>query len=320
MEHAAIDGEQPVDSAVSNRDGVRLGLASYRLGETVGTGGVGVVRRAIDLRTGERCAIKIARQAGAEYGDTIAREVSWLKHLEHPGIVRLRDHCVDGPTPWYAMELLDGATLREAMEGIWCRIGPAQSELLTRNGHGTHRRIGARFLAEAVHVVEELCRTLSYLHGRGLVHADVKPENVFLCNDGRVVLLDFGAAQPNHLPGLVAQGDWVTFGTWTYMAPECRSGAPFDHRADVYAVGCILHEFAIGRTPLEYAFRRKRPEASAAPPMDHVPGALSDLIGRLTAFEARLRPDDLREILPELDRVCMDSELLKGATDAVESR
>jgi serine/threonine-protein kinase len=274
-------------------------LGPYRVGKRIGAGGVGVVHRAIDTRTDGLAAIKIARHEGAEQRETIAREVQLLKRFRHPGIVQLYDHAIDADVPWYAMELLVGAPLRAVMKGPWLPTLPSRPK--PSRGLIPCRAVQGPLLGQALRVVRDLCGALGYLHRSGFVHADVKPENVFLCRDGRTVLLDFGAAQPIDESGFAECSEWASFGTFQYMAPECCVGARYDHRADAYALGCVLHELVTGCTPAERALLLPAPAGDCAAALDAAPESLRAFIARLVARDAELRPRDLAGCEAELD-------------------
>jgi serine/threonine protein kinase len=268
-------------------------LGPYRLGARIGSGCIGVVYVAKDSRDGTSYAVKVARREGAEFKETMDREVNLLSRFRHPGIVRLHDHGQTESVPWYAMELLSGASLRAVMESNWTDAVAPGSTRRRRGWSDVQPVIRPECLARALRVVQDLCAPLGYLHGQGFVHADVKPENVFLCDDGRVVLLDLGAAQP--LEEIEIEGG-ASYGTWPYMAPECRVGARGDHRIDVYALGCILHEFVVGCTPAEQGLGRR----SAEVPRCALPPELSGLIRRFTALDPCGRPSDLYTCAAEL--------------------
>ncbi len=236
---------------------------------------------------------RIERDQSSTFRETIAREVMLLGRLRHGGVVRLYEHSVADDSPWYAMELLEGASLRHFMETRWVDAEPVESSVHARRRNADETRSAVRVdaLAAALHVIERLCLPLGYLHAQGFVHADVKPENVFVCDDGRVVLLDFGAAKPLDQGLADGEGDFSTFGTWTYMAPECRVGSDFDHRVDAYAVGCILYEFVMGYTPTEHALVRRAPELELQRALGDLPAGLRRLIRALTASDPSDRPE-----------------------------
>lgn len=187
----------------------------------------------------------------------------------------MKDGCFDDAVPWFAMDLLQGMLLRDVVER------GQQETSLRRIVHG-------------LAIARQLGAALSRIHECGVVHCDVKPENVFVVDGDRVVVLDFGAARWLDDASVVSCDESMTLGTWSYMAPECRLGASFDQRADVYAFGCVLHELAFGRP---YCIRLHQLGG-----VDRFgwESELFDLIGELTAFDATDRPSSLSEPVSRL--------------------
>ncbi|HKA88064.1 MAG TPA: protein kinase [Haliangiales bacterium] len=257
----------------------------FAIGEMVGSGGMGVVHRAVDRLTGETVAVKILR----EHDDvTLARfflEARILAELRHPGIVRYIAHgtTIAGDT-WLAMEWLVGESLADKL-----RAGPLPvKDVLS---------LGAR-AAEALGVA----------HAAGVVHRDVKPSNIFLVHGGvdRVKILDFGVARRGPFAGpFTPAGSRV--GTPRYMAPEQVRGEDIDGRVDVFALGCVLYLCLTGRN----AFLGKDEMAVLAkillddPPAAHrvrleTPPALGKLISRMLAKDASTRPGDGAQVAAAL--------------------
>lgn len=216
--------------------GVRLG--PYEILSPLGAGGMGEVWRARDTRLGRDVAVKVLPDHLASDRKALARfesEARALAALSHPGILALFDVGREGPVAYAVTELLEGETLRSAL-----RRGPLPWR-------------------EAVEIATGVADALEAAHSRGLVHRDVKPENLFLCAGGNPKVLDFGLARRE-----TASPDSVTesapdcpttsgalVGTVGYMAPEQLRGLPVDHRADIFAFGCVLHEMVAGRRAFE---------------------------------------------------------------------
>jgi len=269
-------------------------LGSFSLLERIGAGGVGVVHRAIDLRTNSVVAIKTLRYRERQHKKTIHREIDLLAHCSHPGIVRLHDHSSTDDLPWYAMELLRGSSLRQILQAQWPESSRFGSSGNAADGPASSGLTGSR-LQRTLRILYRLCLPLAHLHRRGVVHCDVKPENVFVCPGDHVVLLDFGAARRSGDASSSDDTEWTTFGTWMYMAPECRVGAPMDHRADIYAVGCILQELVTGRVPMPIEPWRRAAGAANGAGAAAVPRSLRELVERLTAVDPDSRPRTLAE-------------------------
>ena len=208
----------------------------YDLMRLLGSGGMGEVYQAKDLRLGREVAIKVLPQHLAADADALARfewEAKILAALSHPNLRALYDLGHGEGNHFAVMELLEGETLRRRLEG------------------GSFQPI------EAIRVAGLLAEGLAAAHAKGVVHRDLKPENIFFTTDGQVKVLDFGLARlapgqgPGHLrsdqlfdtqPGLV-------LGTVGYMAPEQVRGLDLDARADLFAFGCVLFEMLTGSRP-----------------------------------------------------------------------
>lgn len=203
----------------------------FRVEEQIGAGGMGAVYRAHDALRGEDIALKVMLPgllASEQAKQRFMNEAKIALRLRHPGIVSVYDVQADGAYLFLTMELLQGRTLREAMEERK-RAGTPCSE------------------AEALEVIRPLCEALSYAH-QYTVHRDVKPENVWLGSDGSIKLMDFGIARV--LSGSQMTQTAAVMGTAYYMAPEQLTGAhDVDHRADQYALGVMLYEMLTGRIP-----------------------------------------------------------------------
>jgi eukaryotic-like serine/threonine-protein kinase len=205
-------------------DGLRA--AGYRVLRHLGSGGMGEVYEVEAAGTGERLALKVLAARLAHRPELAARmgdETRALALVRHPNVVSLHAAGTLGDgRPFLAMELLRGRTLAVAA--------------------GMAARAAALRPCDAVRSVRALLRALEAVHRAGLVHCDVKPSNVLLCDDGRVKLIDFGAAEWRSRRGgapAVASTRSV-LGTPRYMAPERRAGAPPSVRCDLYGVGLVL--------------------------------------------------------------------------------
>jgi tetratricopeptide (TPR) repeat protein len=217
---------------------------------------MGVVYRAEHLGTGQRVALKTVRAPRAELLQNIRREIRALARLRHPGIVRILAEGADAGLPWYAMELLEGRTLRQECRSAALAAGAGAESLAP--------------LSVVLRLARRLCAPLAYLHGEGLVHCDLKPDNILIVGGSREagvgssrlpslsawpVLVDFGLlSQFGGAGGREAlQIETLPAGTARYMAPEQIRGELLDARADLYALGCILYELLAGRPPFEGA-------------------------------------------------------------------
>ena len=216
----------------------------FVLEECIGFGGMGTVYKALDLRKLEASdrnpyiAIKVLNvQFRGHPKSLIAlqREAKKAQALAHPNIVRVYDFDRDGAMVYLTMEYLTGGPL---------------SRMLRAPGFG-----GIPY-AEAMRIVEGVTKALSYAHGRGFVHCDLKPANIFLTDNGEVKVIDFGIARVFHKPEEVVEAtvfDPGSLGAMTpaYASPEMLEHREPDPRDDVYALGCIAYELLTGRHPFD---------------------------------------------------------------------
>jgi serine/threonine protein kinase len=206
----------------------------YEILERIGQGGMGTVYRARDLELAREVALKVLRlpEVSADVADRMRREARTLACLEHPGIVPVHDvgTLADGRA-FYAMKLVRGAPL----------------DALDR-----------RSLVERLEIIERICEAVAFAHARGVIHRDLKPQNVMVGPFGEVLVMDWGVAKLSAgEAGALGVGDsragdrggpstghGVVVGTPGYMAPEQAAGMPslIDARADVYAIGAILRD------------------------------------------------------------------------------
>jgi serine/threonine-protein kinase len=215
--------------------GMTLGDA-YRILRMVGEGGMGRVYEARHTRLGnKRFAVKMLHAEYARQPDVVARfqrEAEAASGIAHPNVVDVYDvhHTEDGQ-PYMVGEFLEGEELGEFLE-----------------------RTGKISPALAVRIIRQLCRALGAAHARGVVHRDMKPENVFLVGDPKtptVKVIDFGISKVGDAGGTALTRTGMIMGTPSYMAPEQARGDKVDQRADIYAVGGILYRALTGRKPFE---------------------------------------------------------------------
>lgn len=209
----------------------------FVLDRELGRGGMGIVYRAVDRRRLEAMhqspyvALKLLSGSFKEHPDalrTLESEARKAQELAHPNIVTVFDFDRDGGEVFIVMELLQGAPL----DGVIERLGR----------EGLNPQVGRR-------IVQGLSDGLAYAHERGIVHADIKPANVFIMTDGQVKILDFGIASAVRA-GAFDAGSLGAF-TAAYASPEMEDGAPRDPRDDVYALGCVAYMAFSGEHPFD---------------------------------------------------------------------
>ena len=311
----------------------------FRLERQVGRGGLGAVYRAVDSRTGATVALKMM-PPGTDPSATrrLEREFDALRHLHHPNIVRVLDLGDADGIPWLSMEFVDGLVLREwltvvtepqplepepesdAPEGVDLDVlfeEPDSGALLAA---ARARRLLVQTGIEAMLTEEEqveqnqperlvalcealaqVCDGLSFIHGRGLLHRDVKPSNVLVTEARKAILVDFGLAKRTSDDQITDHGRVV--GTYRYMSPEQARGEALDRRSDLYSLGATLYELLAGRPPFMQANQLDLLEAiiSREPPdlLRINPGApppLVRLAERLLAKAPAERPQNAAEV------------------------
>jgi serine/threonine protein kinase len=240
-------------------------LNRFLIERRIGSGGLGVVYEAWDGRLERPVAVKAIESSSAQRGRRVLREAQAAARLNHPGIVTLYEMGEEEGSAILVTELVEGRTLSE----------------LIRAGELSDREVGE--------IGADLCEALDHAHSRGVVHRDVKPENVQV-TDGEpcAKLMDFGVAQLADGAALTAPGDIV--GTLAYMAPEQAEGRTAGPEADVYSLALTLYECWSGENP----FRRSTPAATARA-----------IGGRIRPLR-RLRPDLPRELTETVD-ACLGS-------------
>jgi len=263
----------------------------YRLDRVIARGGMATVYEATDLRLDRTVAVKVMRPALAEdpdFVDRFAREARAAARLSSPEVVAVHDQGTDAATgtAYLVMEYVAGCTLRDVI-----------------------RDRGPLVPARALDLLDPVLRALAAAHGAGLVHRDVKPENVLLADDGRVKVADFGLARAIESSNLTATTG-LLIGTVAYLAPEQVEHGRADTRTDVYAAGILLFELLTGvppynsDSPMSVAYRHVHEDVP--PPSRLVDGIavdLDELVLRATRRDPAARPVDAGAFLAELRAV-----------------
>lgn len=242
-------------------------LDRYEIAELIGTGGMAAVYRARQIRLRRDVAIKVmspALAANAIFRERFEREAQASANLHHPNILTVYDYGEQDGQLYLVVDYVPGGTLRRWLKGAV----PWQ---------------------EAAKIVVQVAEALDYAHNQGVIHRDVKPNNILMTRDGRPLLADFGLVKPIQSERrLTASG--VMLGTPDYMAPEQAQGLALDGRADIYALGVMLFEMLTGQhpytgeTPMSVVVKHltePMPRPSAINPA--VPTALDDIVARATA-------------------------------------
>lgn len=257
-----------IASARPLRPGTIVG--GYEVIAPLVAGGMGQLYEVTDIALGRDAVLKVLHDRHATRADLAARlreEARILAHLDAagvPAIYAVGD--LDEHRPYFVMERLRGRDL--------------QAEIA---------RLGVMSVPTSVRLVLDLLATLEAVHQRSVVHRDVKLDNLFLCESGRVSLLDFGVARRTDEPLDLTQTG-MTMGTLRNMAPEQHLGADVDERTDLYAAGLVLFELTTGRGPFDHLgasqSARRAAHCAAAPPTpssvapQHIPKAIEAVILR----------------------------------------
>jgi len=212
----------------STRAGELPRIPGYEVLECVGTGGTADVFRAREKKTRRPLALKVLKAEVTAHEPTrksFIAEARLLEKLEHPGLVRGHGIARSGNTFFSRMQFVEGQTILERLDGDQ----PFPED-------------------QALRVVLETAEVLRYLEEKGVVHRDVKPGNIMLDAEGKVVLIDLGFAAPE----ATSSPEDSTVGTVQYLSPEqCRGGAAADSRSDIYSLGISLFHMVCGRLPFE---------------------------------------------------------------------
>jgi serine/threonine protein kinase/Tfp pilus assembly protein PilF len=291
-------------------------VSHYHVLKLLGRGGMGTVYQAEDTRLGRQVALKflpadLARDREAL--ERFQREARAASALNHPHICTIHDiDAVDGE-PFIAMELLEGQTLKERLQG---RPMPT---------------------SEIVELALQLADALEAAHAKGIIHRDVKPANVFVATRGTAKLVDFGLAKVAADARAAAEAptvprDWMTgagvmLGTVGYMSPEQVRGEKLDARTDLFSLGVVLYEMATGRAPFQGATSGAVLGAilhqAPTPPVrlnPEVPTQLERIVNKLLEKDRALRYQSAADLVADLQRLKREHESGRGAAPGVAER
>jgi eukaryotic-like serine/threonine-protein kinase len=270
-------------------------LARYEVQDRVGIGGMATVFRAIRRDDNKTVALKIPQEkfvADAKFVRRFHREAEVLMRLNHPNIIKVFEHANEGTTHYIAMELIEGESLEQLIEG---------------------RRLTIQHSVEALKLTADALR---YIHKQGIIHRDIKPGNIMIvrgavtmhpeprvASDG-VKLMDFGIAAGKVLTRLTMTGARV--GTPVYMSPEQARGLKIDHRSDIYSLGLVFYEMVTGTTAFKGVYDavvQQQIFQTPPPPRQinlEVGQILNDLIMRMIEKDPDKRPT-LTEVIEAID-------------------
>ncbi|WNZ55738.1 protein kinase [Microbulbifer sp. MKSA007] len=261
----------------------------YRVERTLGAGGMGVVYLAEDIKLRRKVAIKRLRSdlSGNSAEARFRSEAELLARLNHPNIVRLYDVLEENNGIALVMELVEGVTLKE-----WLRENSPT-------------------LAIRLDLLMQLCQGLSKAHSLGIIHRDLKLENILVTNDGVAKITDFGIAKALDCDQQLTREDHIA-GSIQAMSPEQVQGAPLDARSDLFSLGSIAYELLCNNKPFErgdlnaLAFAQQICSAPHIPPQTHwpeIPKPLIALLDRLLSKRPEQRPDSAQQVFEALSLV-----------------
>ena len=287
-------------------------LGPYEIISPLGKGGMGEVYRARDTRLRREVALKLLPDAAARDADSLHRfdrETRAVATLNHPSILAIHDTGSFRAVPYAVTELLEGESLADRL-----RTGPLHPQ-------------------KAVEVASQIADGLAAAHEKGIIHRDIKPDNIFLTNEGRAKILDFGIArieQPARTAGLsdtVSRGSTSSqflVGTAGYMSPEQVRGKAIDGRTDIFSLGATFFEMLTGRrafmrdSPVETLGAVLRDDPRKHPEAEKIPDSIKGFVFRCLEKDPADRYQSARDLL--LDLRAYQAERLSRAAERVTFR
>ena len=258
----------------------------YEILALLGQGGMGAVYKARDTELDRLVALKIIRPELTTNPEILKRfkqELILARQVTHRNVIRIFDLGQADGFKFITMEYLEGQDLRAVL-----------------------REQGKLAPAEAAKIILQICRALEVAHGEGVIHRDLKPQNIMLDANGRAYVMDFGIARSAYLPGMTQTGALV--GTPEYMSPEQAKGEKLDERSDLFSLGTILYELIVGQspyysdTPLATLWKRIQEKAKPLTEIDpSVPKPLSDIVAKALEIEPENRFASASEFAQHLE-------------------
>jgi serine/threonine protein kinase/Tfp pilus assembly protein PilF len=258
----------------------------YEVLSLLGEGGMGAVYKARDIELGRMVALKVIRRelsGNRAILDRFKQELILATQVTHKNVVRIYDLGEADGLKFITMEYVEGEDLRTVIQ--------QRTKLPPR---------------EAVAFIEQVCRALEAAHGVGVIHRDLKPQNIMLDKSGRILVMDFGLARTLEGDGMTQTGAMV--GTMEYMSPEQALAQSLDQRSDIFSVGLIFYELLTGATPFHadsaLASLIKRTQERVVPvcELDHsIPIPLSQIVSRCLERDVALRYQTAAELLADLE-------------------
>ena len=258
----------------------------YEILQLLGEGGMGAVYKARDREVDRLVALKVIRPELANHPEVLRRfkqELILARQVTHKNVIRIFDLGEADGIKFISMDYIEGQDLRSLL-----------------------RQKGKLAPADATAIMTQVCQALEAAHLEGVVHRDLKPQNIMLDNQGRATVMDFGIARSMQLTGMTQTG--ALLGTPDYMSPEQAKGQEVDARSDLFTLGIILYELLTGKTPYQadtvLGTLLKRTQERARPPLEldpTLPRYLNDVVVRCLEIDPRVRYQKASEILADLE-------------------
>jgi serine/threonine protein kinase len=270
-----------------NRAFLNSTIGEYRLVDLLGAGGMGEVYRAVHIKLGRVVAIKALTETSGKNQmlERFHNEAQLHARLHHPNIAMLFDFIESAGTPFIVMEYVDGKSLDD-----------------------TIRTTGALPLCEALAIFHSVVEAIGYVHTNGILHRDIKSNNIKINSKGEVKLLDFGIAKGDTSPQLTAAG--AVIGTLQYLSPEQVLGGQADERSDIWALGVLLYEMVSGKVPFDATTLGRLCESITkseyVAPSNINPGlpkTVEAIIVRCLKKNPTARYQSARELLQDLEKI-----------------
>ena len=260
----------------------------YKVYDEIGSGGLATVYLARNIQTNQIVAVKVLHAHVATDPDTrvrFEREADLLGGLDDPHFVRLFDHGQEGTQPFLVMEFVEGSTLKALIKDK----GKLSSD-------------------QALYIARQIAEGLASIHERGVIHRDIKPQNIMVRPDGSVKVMDFGIAKSVDMGTLTGAG--LMIGTPHYISPEQAMGKKVDQRADIYSLGVVLYEMLTGQllfdgdSPVSVLMKHLHdPVPSDWAQQHNIPPAVADLVNRCLAKDPADRYQNAGELVGDIDQL-----------------
>lgn len=275
----------------------------YEIKELVGEGGMADVYSATDVKDNRKVAVKIMKSEFAgdeEYQKRFLNECRAISATSHPNIVKIFDFSSTAAAQYIVMEFIDGITLKDYID---------DEKVL-------HWK-------DAVHFITQILRALQHAHNRGIVHRDVKPQNIMLLTDGTIKVMDFGIAKFAREAGAGITPNDKALGTAHYISPEQAKGEMADARSDLYSVGVMFYEMLTGRKPFDaenaISVALMHVQDTPARPRDinpNIPSGLEEIIMHAMEKDPAKRYQSAAEMIQDIEAFKNNNQIIFGYFNA----